>query len=304
MGWKEVVALFLVFIVIAFLAVYWFGPSLKQVEFDNGTKNANFSVTSLSTIGMQFYENMRYTDQKISYKISDCTLEKKARMEEAFSMVESRTSLEFYPVDSDEEITITCDEKQRLSGGMFIAGEGGPINITQAGDFNVILQGKVLLIRSSECPNPNVALHELLHALGFEHSSNTNNIMYNFSDCDQTMGDQIPDLINELYSIESYPDLVLEEVTPVMHGKYLDVNISVRNNGFQESLPTSIFIYADDEMIQEIELDSLGIGFGMKLMSVNILIKQISVDEFRFVIDSNVNELNYDNNELVFSVKN
>ena len=62
-----------------------------------------------------------------------------------------------------------------MKEGLFIAGEGGPSNITKSGDFSVITHGSILLIKESKCERPNIAIHELLHALGFDHSENPNN---------------------------------------------------------------------------------------------------------------------------------
>jgi len=148
-----------------------------------------------------------------------------------------------------------------------------------------------LLIRDSNCENPNIALHELLHALGFDHSENSNNIMYPISKCKQTIGDDIFMLINELYLTPSLPDLAFENVSAVMRGKYLDVNMSINNDGLKDSMESKIFIYADDKLVKEIELEALKIGYGRIISLSNLFVKQINVNSLDFFIDYNFSEL-------------
>ena len=50
--------------------------------------------------------------------------------------------------------------------------------------------------------------------------------MYEISRCDQTIGEDIISFINEIYSIPSSPDLLFENATALMHGKYLDINLT------------------------------------------------------------------------------
>ena len=239
---KAFLSLIFILFTVLLLVIYWFIP-FKTIEFDVTSKNYNFSLDTSVKESMQFYENMRYPNSQISYKIYDCPLQKKNDMEQAFEIVSNLTVLNFYSINFDEEILVTCESGSRIEEGLFIAGEGGPTNITKGERFSVILNGKVLLIRDSKCERPNIAIHELLHALGFDHSDNQNNIMYPVSKCEQTIGEDIPQLINELYSIPTYSDLSFENVSAVMHGRYLDSNISIRNNGLKNSEKTEIFIY-------------------------------------------------------------
>ncbi len=302
MGLKILLSFVFVIFSITLLVLYLFVP-FSTTEFWMKPDNSNFTLESYGKDNMQFYPNMRYPDYKISYKIDDCPLQKKYDMERAFEILEDKTILEFYPTEYDEEISVTCDSKTRMQGGLFIAGEGGPTNITVAGNFNVILNGKVLLIKESKCERPNIALHELLHALGFDHSENPGNIMYYLTGCERTIGQDQIDLINELYSIPSYPDLVFENVTAQMHGKYLNTNFSVRNNGLARADKAEILIFADNKLVKEIELDSLDIGHGVTISLSNVWVSALSVEELKFVIDSNFAELVEDNNEIKLEIK-
>jgi len=198
MGFKTFFSLLFIIFAVSLLILYWFVP-FRTLDFGVKSNNFNFSLNHSEMQDMQFYPNMIYPNPEISYKIYDCPLQKKNDMENAFEIVSNLSVLEFYPITQDEEISVTCDSKNKMEEGLFIAGEGGPTRIIEAGEFNVILHGKVLLIRDSKCERPNIALHEILHTLGFDHSDNPNNIMYYLSKCKQTIGSDIPELIHELY---------------------------------------------------------------------------------------------------------
>jgi len=288
-------------LVVSLLVFYWFIPR-EAIDFGIKTGNYNFSV-SHGYEEMQFYKNMRFPTSEISYKILDCPLQKEDEMEYAFDIFSNKTVLNFYAVNSDEEISITCDSKNKIEGGLFIAGEGGPTNITKAGEFNVILSGKILLIRESKCERPNIAIHELLHVLGFEHSSNPDNIMYHISKCDQIMGEDIVGLINELYSYPGYPDLIFENVSAKMEGRFLDVNVSIRNSGLNDAGTASIIIYADEKEIKKIDFEPLRIGYGRMMVLKNVWISKLVVNELEFYIDYDGNELDKENNRIKLEIK-
>jgi len=301
MNWKLFFGVIFFLVVFILLVVYWFVP-YGEVNFRTGSGNPNFSAGNFSSEA-QFYKNMRFPDSKISYKIYDCPIQKRNDMERAFEIISNLTVLDFYPVNSIEEISVFCDNKIKIEEGLFIAGEGGPTNITRAGEFNVIFSGSILLLKDSSCSDPNIAIHELLHVLGFEHSSNSNNIMYPVSNCRQTIGDDTISLINELYSIEKNPDLVLENVSAILKGKYLDTNITLRNNGFEKAEKSKVLIYVDGKLEKEIEVKEIEVGFGTTITLTNLWISQFSAEEFKFFIDYENKELDKKNNELILKIK-
>lgn len=292
-----------IIIIILLVSAYWFIP-LNSTEFNlSSNSNTNFSLNSYDNIPIQFYENMRFPEKTISYKIENCPLQRKNDMERAFEIMEQETILEFYPVIKDEQITITCDDNKRYEGKLFIAGEGGPTNITIAGNLNVIEAGKILLMKDSDCEKPNIAIHELLHVLGFDHSENPKNIMYEISRCDQTIGEDIIYFINEIYSIPSNSDLLFEDAYAKMHGRYLDINFSIRNNGLKRSEKTTVKILADNKEVRNVEIPPTEIGYGRKISVVNIWVNQIEVRNIEFVIESNFEELDKNNNQVTFEIK-
>ncbi|MGY4884742.1 MAG: CARDB domain-containing protein [Nanobdellota archaeon] len=293
----------IVVIILILLSVYWFIP-LDTTEFNlSSSSNSNFSLNAYSTNTIQFYPNMRFKDATLSYRIQGCPLQRKNDMEWAFEIIEEKTILDFYPVTSNEEITITCEETEKTEGKYFIAGEGGPTNITVAGEFNVIEKGKILLMKDSDCEKPNIAIHELLHVLGFDHSPNPKNIMYEVSRCDQDIGDDIINFINKIYTIPNNPDLLFENASAIMHGKYLDVEFSVRNNGLSNAGESTVRIIADGKQIDEIELPPVEIGYGRRISVTNVWVNQIGVEEIEFIIYNNFEELDKSNNKVSFEIK-
>ena len=303
MGWKGILTALVAIFLVVLLFFYWILP-LETIDFTFSPKNSNFTLNASGNETMQFYENLRYSSKDISYRIEECNLEKTDEMKTAFGIIGNLTVLDFYPVASGEEISVTCDEKARFEGDLFIAGEGGPINITRTDKFNVVHKGAITLIRESKCENPNVGIHELLHALGFAHSENPNNIMYPVSKCSQTISQDIIDLIGQLYSFFSLPDLALENVSATMSGRYLDLTVVLRNQGLADSQAGTIEVYADGKRIQEIEFEPINIGHGRMITVTNIFIFQKRIDELRFLIKTNLEELEKENNEDILKYGN
>lgn len=304
MRWKNVLFSIIVVLLVLLLFFYWVFP-LETINFGTvSSRNSNFSLGTYRDEGMQFYENMRYPEKDISYKIQGCNLQKSDEMKKSFDILENLTDLDFYPASSNEEISITCDSKTKFEGEFFVAGEGGPINITKVGYFNVIQNGAITLIRESKCENPNVGIHELLHALGFDHSENPNNIMYPVSKCSQTIGEDTINLINRLYSFQSLPDLAFENVSATMDGRYLDLSFTIKNYGLKDSSGGTVEIYADGEIVKEIKSEPLRIGHGRRILLTNIFIFQKNIDELKFFIKTNFEELDRGNNEAILKYKN
>ena len=300
MEFKKVLLAFFAVFAIALIMFYLIFAS-GEIRFSQNT-NPNFNIGNLSS-NMQFYENMRYPSSNISYEIdNNCSLQRKNAMDNAISYVENLTILKFYKTDYNPEITISCNYKTIPAGnGAFVAGEGGTTKVIEEKNFDVILDGEVLLLRDSNCPNPNIEIHELMHALGFAHSKNPQNIMYPISDCSQTLGSDIPSKIAELYSFPSYPDLAISNVSASMEGIYLNMNLSVENEGLANSTGGNIVIFADGEKVKSIGIDELGIGEGMNIKLTNIIIPKIKTNELKVSIETNESELSLGNNNVTLS---
>jgi len=224
-------------------------------------------------------------------------------MKYAFDIMSEETMLDFYAVEYGQEIIITCEDTIEIQGNLFTAGEGGPTNVSRVGDFNVIESGKILLLKDSNCANPNIAIHELLHVLGFNHSTNPQNIMYPISKCEQTIGDDMIELINNVYSISNKPDLIFENATVLMRGKYLDITYTIRNNGLKYSSYSVLKILVDGKQVEEISIPPMDIGYGREGYVKNLLIKQIDIKNIELTIENKFEELNKTNNIISFEIK-
>ena len=305
MGLKTLLSTLFVIIAAFLFIAYWFIP-FNTTVFSNykGGNNFNFSINS-SNDSMQFYNNLRFSSSNISYDIVDCPLYKENDIRKAFAILQNITVLSFYSVESNGDISAFCTDRTKPSkNGFFVAGEGGPVNITKLLDFNLISHGEITLIKESQCNEPKIAIHEILHALGFKHSSNPDSIMYPTSNCNQEIGQDIINKIKEVYSYPSYPDLSFENVSAVMHGRYLDANISIRNNGFVNSNNGSIIIFADNKFVKEFNLKSIKAGYGIVLSVNNVAVNKLSVNELEFEINYPYSELKKTNNKIKLEIKN
>ncbi|MFH1365006.1 MAG: CARDB domain-containing protein [archaeon] len=302
MGTKGLLFFVSFLLLISLLVSYWFIP-FQNTYFVPANANTNFNTDYSNQSQMQFYPNLRFLSSNISYSIEECPLNKKGEMEMAFEIIANKTILKFYPVYYEPEIIVTCQSTNKFEGDLFIAGEGGPVNITSSGEYNIIHQGAILLIRDSNCGTPNVAIHELLHVLGFEHSPNRYNIMYNVSKCGQEIGEDMLGKIKEIYSIPSYPDIAFTNVSVFMNGRYLNSNFTVRNIGLNYSQESKIKIYADEKLVEEVNIEKLEVGTGMKINLQNIFVNKLSVKEITFSIDYPLEELEKNNNEVILKIK-
>jgi hypothetical protein len=218
-------------------------------------------------------------------------------MTDAFDFIQERTIISFYLVESGEQIFVSCSSRTKQSGDYFIAGEGGPTNITATDRFNVIHQGKIELIRESKCPNPNVGIHELLHALGFAHSQNPDSVMYEVSKCSQVVTDDIIEALNELYETPSLPDLAFNNISANITGRYLDARFSVVNHGLADIGDFEINIYSDENIVDNFELNGLDIGYGRTVTLKNLRAPR-NPHSLIFEIKSNESELDKKNNKI------
>ncbi len=303
MNWKLFWSSFAFLILSTLLFFYFFFP-YNEIKFYSEEEVFNFTLPTYNS-EMQFYPNMRYPGKEISYKISDeCTLKKKNDMEFAFDIIENLTVLEFYPVFVNEEISVNCNERDIVEGGIFIAGEGGPTKVVRGEKFNVILKGDILLIRDSQCEKPNIAIHELLHALGFAHSLNKHNVMYNVTSCNQKIGEDIPKLINDLYSYPSYSDLSFTEAHANIKGRYLNLNMTIKNLGLKSSERAEIEIYTNDNLIKKVDLGPVNIGEGKIITLENIWTSSLKIEQIILIINSDFEELEKENNKITLKIKN
>ncbi len=295
-------AIFLVMVIILLGGYSAYSFISQELEFSANPRNYDFNIGNDTSNSMQFYPNLRYQDKEITYRIHNCERKKLQDMKDAFDYIENLTILDFQEVDSGEEIYITCNETTRFVKNMFIAGEGGPTHTVRAGLYNVIFHGEILLISDSTCEKPNIAIHELLHALGFNHSNNPNNIMYPITNCKQTIGEEIPKLIDELYSIESLPDLAIETASAHKHGVYMDINVSIKNIGLNDANESIMNIISKDKIMRQIQVGKMEIGTGRLFTLTSLHLIRLVGDEIVISVDYPGRELDKENNNITLEI--
>ena len=252
-----------------------------------------------------FGENLRFNHNLISYSIDEgCDSERRGDMRSAFNIFSSKVKIvSFYEVEADGDIMIGCsNEFIELSDRLFAAGEGGPSRIINTSGFKLIEEGKVILYNGRDCDYPFVALHGVVHVVGFDHSADPNNIMFNVSDCGQRMSDDMIELMVQLYSIEALADARISNLDAVLHGAYLDFNISVLNEGLVDIDGFDLDIVADGDVVESLDLGRLEVGFGRTLKVQNMRVGW-GVEEVGFVLDPSdkVRELNEGNNAVILT---
>jgi hypothetical protein len=301
MRFLEVLSIFfLLVLLIGTGYIFWsFYPSEERVFEEFVIENSD--DLDIGSGNLQFYHNLRYTSRNIIYYIEpECTKGKTQKAKMAFEILEEKTILDFTE-SSDKnsaEILILCSniEPKLENKGHFIAGEGGPTKIVNASRFNVAFQGEVSLFREETCNTPQVALHEVLHALGFDHNNNSGSIMFPVTNCEQTLDDEIIFEIDRVYSFNSLPDLLIDDVEASKVGRYLNFNIEVANYGLRDSRNSSLVLIVDGkELDDSFDFEELKIGSKKILKVENVLVPR-SFDSLEFLVKSGDEELSLVNN--------
>ncbi|MFH1290768.1 MAG: matrixin family metalloprotease, partial [Nanoarchaeota archaeon] len=254
------VMLFLFVLLAVGMYLLWWNFPTQSTEFELYVANLSLDLPNESS---QFHPNMRYPDREISYFLSqNCSARKKNDFEGAVEFLERRTILSFYESRISPEIWVTCSNvaPEPNEEGHFIAGEGGPSTILNATQYAVIMTGKVALYRDEACDTPQVATHEILHALGFDHNSNPDSIMYPVTNCDQEIDQHIINEIRDLYSVPSAADLVIESVKANKTGRYLNFEAVIANYGLKGVEESKLKVIVDGSVIEEFESEDIDIG--------------------------------------------
>jgi len=260
------------------------------------------------TESSQFYKNMRFPDRRISYFVeSACSLEKKKQVVEALKTLEGLTILSFYPSETDSQIKILCSElpSEPKAKGHFVAGEGGPTEVINTTLYSVINEGKISLFREEKCEEPNIALHEIFHVLGFGHNNNKNSILYATLNCKQVVDQYLVDRINDIYSVDAAPDLKFQKVDASKAGRYLDFEVTVINQGLIDADGVLMGVYADGKLIKEFALDDVDVGT-KKILTVENLRIGRSTQNVEFIVDpsSEIVEIFENNNRIELGLSN
>lgn len=288
----------LIFILIALIGVVAYLSYLASVNFYLPPKSFEIKYVEKESLGFndslkQFYPNMRFKSSIISYYFgSECPQEKVTNMNKAFRYLENKTGMLKFNEQNPGDVEIRCGEQYEKEG-LFVAGEGGPVTILNGTLFSVILTGQILLLYSESC-SYNVELHELLHVLGFDHSSDPRSIMYSVSSCNQILSSDYINEIIRLYGVESLPDLYFSDVRALKRGIYLNLNMTVKNQGLDRSKEVDVSLKKDDKILDSFNLRSIDIGEG-KIFTVENFRIPLGTRNIKLVIGDG-RELDMDNN--------
>lgn len=255
----------------------------------------------------QFYSNMRFRDKRISYNVEEaCDSGKVEDIEKALATISSKTVLTFYESNTEPEINFLCSEVSPPSedAGHFVAGEGGPVDIINITRYSVILSSKVSLYRSERCDKPKIAIHEILHALGFDHNRDTSSIMYPVSNCEQVIDQYLIDDIEKIYRETMAPDLVLEQISVNKTANYLNFNLTVGNYGLADSQSAKLILIIDDNEIKGFDTGAISIGT-KKMISVSNVNIGWTAKKVRFEVkqERGIPETRLFNNFAEFDIK-
>ena len=302
------VILFLILLIVLLAGSYLLYLNLPGKPQVLGVVNTNtkLKTDNLSSEVMQFYPNMKFNHNSISYSIGlDCSEEKKNNMIEAFNELQNKIEIiSFYPVSSNPDIEVSCSEstKHSIQKDYFIAGEGGAKEIIQTGRYNVITQGVILLYgekKGIECNWPNVELHELLHVFGFDHSSDENSLMFQYlQSCSQKFDESIINNLKELYSKENLADLYFDNTIGIKKGRYFDFNVTVKNSGTINAESVFLTVFDGNDKIDEFDLKNVDFGAGLNFFVQNLRLNSRSSNNITLAIDSDdhIKEIDEDNN--------
>lgn len=265
--------------------------------------------SSVTEDAVQFFPNMKFNHNNISYSIeSSCEENKAIRMRNAFNMINNLTGIEFIEIGADNyaDIDVLCssDTKESFDSDFFVAGEGGAKEVIQTERYNLIIKGLILLYEdrknSVKCEWPNVEIHELMHVFGFNHTSNENSLMYPLlKSCEQKLDESIILLIKNIYSEKNLADLYIENLSAVKRGRYIDLNISIKNSGTMDAKNSSFSILDDNsELIETRDLGDITPGSGVTFQIKNLrLARDLTSAKIMLDYYDNIDEIDEKNNK-------
>ena len=293
---------FIIYQIYPIIDSYYFSEVEKFVPVRDDGKNVsivNKAILDDFPEGALFYDNMRFKNKEISYFIDVmCSDERANDARDAFKLLQENTILQFYEINSNGQIEVSCsDSERKIDKDYFIAGEGGPSSIINASNYYVINNGTIFLYRDNTCSKPIVAIHEILHVLGFQHSINKDSIMYNTTKCNQKISNDILVIINKIYSTENLPDLFIRNARAEKKGIDFNFDVEIINGGLEESKPTNLSVYGDNKLIGVYNIGKMDIGTGKEIVVSGIRVNK-NLKEVAFIIDDDgfMDEINEGNN--------
>jgi hypothetical protein len=306
-----IIFLFFLLIALAFssyiLISQFIGINSVPISLKIINPSINKNITSYPSGHLQYYPNMKFNHNVITYSIDPaCSVKKITKIEKAFIMLNGEVNEISFKEEQNGDINIVCENKNVPSEteGYFIAGEGGPTSVINTSLFYVINKGEVLLFNDkTSCDDPIVEMHEILHVFGFEHSTNKDSLMYSVASCQQVFTKDIRDELKRLYTIENLPELYFSDINVTKHGNYLDFEVKIKNEGLVQAnnITLEIDSLPSDKNIEQFDMKSINYGEG-KYLSVENLKIPLRTKRIKFEIINGI-EIENNNNIIEFNIE-
>jgi hypothetical protein len=305
----------LVFLILASVYLFYYLKQNRTVIPVINEINSNLTITTTTapqkiyTTTPLLFPNIRWAKMPISvYTVTEnCSSAQISEASNAMKIWEEKTNGTVSFVSgqsSNADVTVDClkDSSSIREGRKIVrkVGEGGPSSVFDTGLFNLTVKGKIYLFTSSVgCDRPIIAMHEMGHVLGLDHSENPNSVMYEYEECNQDITPEIISTLSSLYSYPAKPDLYFANASASQKNFYLSINFTVKNQGLVDSDPTTVSVFVDGKEIKTVSMDSIKPSQGYAYFIGNIFVSsQISKLELFIDPQNNLDELSKSNNAV------
>lgn len=293
----------LAFVVLASVFLFYYIKQEKAaVPFINEiNSNLTSSITSTTpprvfASNPLLFANIRWAKMPLSVYIvaENCTSQQAQEVTDAEGIWYQKTNglISFTGASSSSNADVVVDcltDASSIREGRTIVrkvGEGGPSSVYDTGMFNLTTKGKIYLFSSAAgCTQPIIAIHEMGHVLGLDHSENPSSVMYPYEDCDQKI---TPDIISTLQALYSYPaksDLYFSQASASQKDFYLSINMTIKNEGLVPSAPAFVSVQVNGKEVKSIPLDSIKPAQGYEYSLTNLFVSN-QVSELKLAIDT------------------
>lgn len=189
---------------------------------------------------------------------------------------------------------------ETIEGGYIYTtlGEGGPVEAYTINDFVIIEKSEMLVtFTTKQCSEPIRVMHEIGHALGFDHSKNESSFMYQYEECNQVFTDELRQAVNKIYGEYAFPDLTITQANARWENNFLNISFWIENIGTRASQRSKVLVHIDNEVIWKDDIEPLLAGWYIDFSELSIFVETppekitIAVDPY-----DSLTEINEKNN--------